>query len=87
MKLTKHAEKRMNQRGAKHDFVEELITNADIETPVGGGCLMLRVSPERANQCRHRDKIARFGVIMCGSTEQIITVAAVYKNHFGRRAA
>lgn len=50
--LTKHAAKRMQQRGIKKELVEVIMTHADIETDIGNGTIAYSISKERLKKLR-----------------------------------
>lgn len=43
---TRHAERRAQQRGMSPALIDTVLRYADIEMPVGGRCVALRLSPE-----------------------------------------
>lgn len=45
--LTQHAAVRTQQRGVPHHLIDALMSYADFEAPVGGGCTVLRMSRAR----------------------------------------
>ncbi len=48
--MTEHARRRCQQRGMTGAMVDAVIQEADIEAPMGGGCLALSVSRYRIRQ-------------------------------------
>jgi hypothetical protein len=41
--LSNHATVRTQQRGVPHHLIDALMSYADFEAPVGGGCTVLRI--------------------------------------------
>ncbi len=83
--LSKHAEKRSQQRGAKPGLVELVLNHADIEVPVGSNCQALRVSRRMARGLNLGDRIHRHAVIMSGDTGEIVTILPTERGRRGAR--
>jgi hypothetical protein len=82
--LTAHAEKRCRQRGINSNRLEALLEHADIELPVGGNCVALKVSRRAARSIRGFDGIANFSAII-STTGQLKTILQVRTGSRGRR--
>lgn len=83
-KVTRHAAKRMAQRGVSRGFLSALMANADQETRVGGGAVALRVSQARAAQLNFDDRLHRY-VVVEAADGAIITVLSLASGARGRR--
>jgi hypothetical protein len=86
MIYTRHALRRMRQRGVRQDFLDLLLANADREIDVGGGSTMYRVSRQAAAAMRCDDRLARFGAIL-SHDGALITVMPIdrRRSRLGRR--
>lgn len=73
-KFSKHAERRIRQRGATLEDVRQLLENADIDVPVGGNCRALRVRRHTARFLKGGDRLHRYAVIVSDDTGEIVTV-------------
>lgn len=80
LEFSHHAGVRMNQRGVPMDLLERVMTHADIEASVGGGCTAFCVSRRRLKDRDVRrsfggsvDQAAKIAVI-CGDDGSIVTV-------------
>ena len=60
VKLTKHARRRIGQRGITNRFLNALLTHANTEVSVGGGVVALSVTPSRAQNLNIDDKLHRY---------------------------
>ena len=74
MKLSRHAEKRSQQRGAKPGLVELVLNYADVEVPVGSNCQALRVSRRMARGLNLGDRVHLYAVVVSGDTGEIMTI-------------
>lgn len=90
--MTQHAAVRANQRGAPHAVIEALLTHADVEIFVGGGCSALRLSRQtlQDRELRDRlgaqvDRLAGLALICDNGTGKIITVLHDGGSAAGRR--
>ena len=83
--LSKHAEKRSQQRGARLGLVELVLDHADIEVPVGSNCQALRVSRRMARGLNLGDRIHRHAVIVSGDTGEIVTILPTERGRRGAR--
>lgn len=84
VEFTKHAERRVRQRGCRNRFVERILDNADIRQDVGGGCCLFRVS-RRAGRGLKDDRISRFAVVLSEEDNQVVTVVPIHRGARGRR--
>ena len=74
MKLSRHAEKRSQQRGAKPGLIELVLNYADVEVPVGSNCQALRVSRRTARGLNLGDRVHLYAVVVSGDTGEIMTI-------------
>lgn len=81
MSLSRHAIVRANQRGVPHALLQNLIDHADVETPVGGGCIALSISRSRLQEEDTRrsfgsaiDRVAGLAVICSGDDGAVVTI-------------
>lgn len=81
LQLTNHASVRANQRGVPHDLIVQLLTHADLERSVGGGCVALSVSRRRLadrdvrrSAGRDLDRLRNLSVVCDVRDGSIITV-------------
>ena len=85
LRLSKHAEKRFRQRGAKPGFIELVLNYADIEVPVGSNCRSLRVSRRTAHRLNLDDRIHLYAVIVSDDTGEIVTMLPTDRGRRGAR--
>jgi len=78
--MTHHAEVRANQRGIRYSLIDAVLDLADLEIPVGDGCMAYRISKERLAErdVRHKlgghlDRAGKVAVI-CGDDGAVVTV-------------
>jgi len=90
--LSQHALVRANQRGITHEMIRDLITYADIEAPVGGGCTVLRVSRERLRErdlrsrlASNPDKLTCLALVWSDETAEVVTPLVDHGGAKGRR--
>jgi hypothetical protein len=83
-KITKHAEKRMNQRGIHKDFLSLLLAAADIEVPVGGHSMLYRLSRTSARDLGVDDRLNRYGAIV-SQDGVVVTVLAIHQTAVARQ--
>ena len=88
--LTRHAVVRASQRGVPHGLIDALITHADMEVPVGGGCTALSLTRRRLGDRGLRaslgadlDRLAGLSAVLADDTGEVITVL---HDHGGRRS-
>ena len=85
MKLSRHAEKRSQQRGAKPGLVELVLNHADVEVPVGSNCQALRVSRRTARGLNLGDRIHLYAVVVSGDMGEIVTILPTERGRRGAR--
>ena len=61
---SRHAQQRMGQRGITHEFLSNLLINADREQQVRGGAVALSVSKQQAVALNLGDRLCRYAVII-----------------------
>lgn len=64
MQHTNHARDRMRRRGVRQAFLDLLVASADLDSDVGGGAALYRVSRQAAQTQASCDKLGRFGAIV-----------------------
>lgn len=81
LQMTTHAVTRASQRGVPHDLIADLLTYADLETNVGGGCVALSVSRRRLadrelrrTAGRNIDRLRNLTVVCDAGDGSIVTV-------------
>jgi hypothetical protein len=79
--LSHHASVRANQRGVPHALMDALIAHADLEVPVGKGCVALSLSRRRLDDRELREKLGadldRLGglsVVCSDDSGEVVTV-------------
>lgn len=85
LRLSKHAEKRSRQRGAKLGFIELVLNYADIEVLVGSNCQALRVSRRTAHRLKLDDRVHRYAAVVSDDTGEIVTVLLTERGRRGAR--
>lgn len=87
---SRHAQRRMRQRGVRTFLVETLLRWADHEKPIGRGCVALSFRPRRLAELRSEgllpkeiERLARHVVITAGDGT-VVTVGKLYGGHRGR---
>ena len=85
LRLSKHAEKRSQQRGAKPKLIELVLNYADVEVPVGSNCQALRVSRQKARRLNLGDRIHRYAVIVSDDMDEIVTTLLTERGRRGAR--
>jgi Domain of unknown function (DUF4258) len=83
--LSRHAQRRAQQRGVTQEMIELVLENADIEKNVGDDCTLIRVSRRQAAVIQCSDKLSRLALIWSDPRAQIVTVLPVHKSASGRR--
>lgn len=84
MTHTHHAQTRMRQRGIRADFLDSLLMSADLESDIGGGATLYRVSRATAEALQSGDRLARYGAIISGDGA-LVTVMPVRASSSGAR--
>lgn len=78
--MSRHAQRRCQQRGVKLQVLEILLEHHDLDREVGGNCRVLRMSRDRARAEGRRlgpqisGQLERLAVIMSEETGEIVTV-------------
>lgn len=90
--LSNHAAIRVQQRGVPHHLIEALMSYADFEAPVGGGCTVLRMTrdrladPDLAGRLgAQRERLRGLSVVWSERTGEIVTVLRPRRGSPGRR--
>ncbi|WP_374576432.1 DUF4258 domain-containing protein [Phenylobacterium sp.] len=90
--LSKHAAIRANQRGITHQMIEDVLSNADVEAPVGGGCTVLRVSKQRLRDrtlkghvTTRPEKLASLALVWSDEAAEVVTLLVDHGGAKGRR--
>lgn len=83
--LSRHAERRCQQRGVPKRLLSLILDHADLEKPIGDGCTLVRVSREQAGSLKADDRILRFAVIWSDERAQVVTVLPLQRSAVGRR--
>jgi hypothetical protein len=91
LSLTRHASVRAQQRGVPHRVINALATWADVEIPVGGGCVALSLSRRqmsdrglRASLGAELDRLAGVALV-ADETGAVVTVLHDCGGAGGRR--
>ncbi|MCC6920724.1 MAG: hypothetical protein IT548_16120 [Alphaproteobacteria bacterium] len=89
--MSRHAMVRARQRGIGEERLEAFLALADLDAPVGGGCIALRISRRLKRDRRIReafgpmlDLIADLALVMAGDGS-IVTVMHDHGQASGRR--
>jgi hypothetical protein len=83
VKLTKHARRRIGQRGITNRFLNALLMHANTEVSVGGGVVALSVTPSRAQNLNIDDKLHRYTALV-SDNGALISVIPLHPGHRGR---
>lgn len=90
--LSNHAAVRMQQRGVPHHLIDALMSYADFEAPVGGGCTVLRMTRERledsdlaARLGAERERLRGLSIVWSDRTGEIVTALRPRRGSAGRR--
>lgn len=90
--LTQHAAVRTQQRGVPHHLIDALMSYADFEAPVGGGCTVLRMTRERLEDPdladrlgAERERLRGLSIVWSDRTGEIVTVLRPRRGSAGRR--
>jgi hypothetical protein len=79
IKISKHAAKRIRNRGISNEFLHALIDNADVDVPIGSNCRLMRVHRKTANKLNMNDRLSKYAVIWSDDHNQIVTVLPMHK--------
>ena len=80
--LSRHADRRMKQRGVSEAFLNDILENADVERPANDNCRLYRVTRRLARSLGD-DRLARFSVIWSDDRGQVVTVVPVFRGRAG----
>ena len=83
--LSRHAQRRLQQRGLCAADVEAIVLNADIEMPIGDNCVLLRLSRDASHAIRAEGMLNRHAVIWREACDQVVTVFPIHRGVAGRR--
>lgn len=90
--LSTHAAVRTQQRGVPHHLIDALMSYADLEAPVGGGCTVLRMSRDRLDDPdladrlgSERERLRGLSIVWSERTGEIVTVVRPRRGRAGRR--
>jgi hypothetical protein len=90
--LTEHATLRTQQRGVPHHLIDALISYADFEAPVGGGCTVLRMTRDRLYEPdlaerlgADRERLRGLSIVWSERTGEIVTGLRPRRGPAGRR--
>lgn len=90
--LSNHATVRTQQRGVPHHLLDALMSYADFEAPVGGGCTVLRMSRDRIDDPdladslgAERERLRGLSIVWSERTGEIVTVLRPRRGAVGRR--
>jgi len=80
--LSRHASRRMKQRGVATSFLFDILDNADVERAANDNCRLYRVTKSLARSLGN-DRLSRFAIIWSDDTGQIVTVVPVVRGRAG----
>lgn len=90
--LSTHAAMRTQQRGVPHHLIDALMSYADFEVPVGGGCTVLRMTRDRLDDPdltdrlgAERERLRGLSIVWSDRTGEIVTVLRPRRGRAGRR--
>lgn len=83
--ISQHCRTRAAQRGVDDQFMETILSNADVERPVGDNCRLLRVSRGHARTLNLDDRLGRYVLIWSDDNAQVVTVMPIHNGRSGRR--
>lgn len=83
--MTTHALHRCQTRGLRQDFVDALLTHADVDRPAGGNCRLLRVSRRTAGRLNVDDRLSCYAVVLSETSGQVVTILPVHAGRSGKR--
>jgi hypothetical protein len=90
--LTQHAAVRTQQRGVPDHLIDALMSYADFEAPVGGGCTVLRMTRDRLDDPdladrlgTERERLRGLSIVWSERTGEIVTVLRPRRGPAGRR--
>lgn len=90
--LSTHATMRTQQRGVPHHLIDALMSYADFEASVGGGCTVLRMTRDRIDDPDladrlggERERLRGLSIVWSERTGEIVTVLRPRRGSTGRR--
>jgi hypothetical protein len=72
--LSRHAERRCQQRGIANERLAAFLENVDVDKPIGRNCRLLKVSREIARTIPGGEWLASMMVIESEDTGKVVTV-------------
>lgn len=78
-KLTRHAGRRMRQRGLTRDRLEALLDNADISRPGGDNCWIHRISRGAARAIGD-GRLANWAAVVSDASGELVTIAPLSRH-------
>lgn len=81
--LSQHAERRMNQRGVTHEFLDMIMEHADIDVARGDNCRIFRVHRKTARCLNLDDRLANYAVIWSDRSNQVVSVVPIHQTSVG----
>lgn len=80
--ISRHAFRRMDQRGVSGQFLEQILDHADVERFANDNWRLYRVTKAIA-QSLGNDRLARYAVIWSDDTAQVVTVVPIHSGRAG----
>lgn len=82
--LSKHARRRMQQRGVSAPFLQTLLENADVERDALKNCRLYSLTRGQARSLGD-DRLGRFAAILSNDGGKVVTVLPVVRSRRGDR--
>jgi hypothetical protein len=82
--ISRHADRRMKQRGISWSFLTKILDNADVERPANDNCRLYRVTKDIARALGD-DRLSKFAVIWSDDTGRVVTVVPIARGRAGAR--
>jgi hypothetical protein len=83
--LSRHAERRCQQRGITNERLATFLDNADIDQPIGSNCHLRKVSRNVWRAIPGGEWLASMVVIEADDTGEVVTVMHTARGRRGRR--
>lgn len=86
--LSKHATRRIQQRGIRPAILAAFMAHANHDAPAGGGCIVVRMNSRQWHDPeirQHRERFRGLSVIFNEGTSEIVTVLRARRGPAGRR--
>lgn len=90
--LSNHAARRSQQRGVPPHLIDALMSYADFEAPVGGGCTVVRLTRDTLDdpdlvECLggERQRLSGLSIVWSERTGEIVTILRPRRGSAGRR--